>query len=100
MATIRKVVETCAVLFRGFPSLPMLPSLATSRTVIFASFDALDELVEFVLGSDVVDGLRPDFCVVARGVSEKRTPRAARGGSGVRGAHERSSPAATFHMCE
>ena len=25
----------------GFPSLPMLPSLATSRTVIFASFDAV-----------------------------------------------------------
>ena len=25
----------------GFPSLPMLPSLATSRAVIFASFDAV-----------------------------------------------------------
>ena len=61
---------------------------------------ALDELVEFVLGSDVVDGLRPDFCVVARGVSEKRTPRAARGGSGVRGAYERTSHERTVHMCE
>jgi hypothetical protein len=28
---------------------------------------ALDELVEFVLGCDIVDSLRPDFCVVARG---------------------------------